>query len=84
MELQLESSIMGLECTPGDVHSQAEMMSNTNFRNNKDWVTHEILLIPTPEIPWPQKLYLFDLIKWKCDGGMGCKNEELGTLRKKK
>lgn len=34
-ELQLPSSIMGLECIPEGVQSQGEMMSNTSFRNTK-------------------------------------------------
>lgn len=46
-ELQLPSSIMGLECIPEGVQSQGEMMSNTSFRNTKGWMTHDLSLIST-------------------------------------
>lgn len=69
MELQLPSSITGLECILGGVHSQAEMMPNTSFRNNMGRMTHEILLIPTPSH------CLLDLIKWKYNEEMGYNNE---------
>lgn len=59
MELQLQSSIMALECTPKDVRSQAEMMSDTSFRNNHGWVTHAISLIPThSNPPAPEALFI--------------------------
>lgn len=82
MELQLPSSIMGLECTPEGIHSQAEMMSDTSYRNNKGWVTHDLSLIPTPGNPLAQKLYLLDVIKWKYNGCMGYNDEELRILGK--